>query len=60
MVAPRRRLSKWTTLERVKCPRCDREVAARVPRGGDGTAVRPVRHNNTEGKPCEGRFDDIC
>lgn len=29
---------------RIKCPTCGREVGTYVPAGGDGTAVRPIKH----------------
>jgi hypothetical protein len=37
---------------KVICPVCEKVVSAYVPRGGDGSALRPYRHGN-----CEGRFE---
>lgn len=42
-------------MERVVCPECGKTVAARVPRGGDGTALRPVPHNGPDTEP-----DHVC
>lgn len=33
---------------RVICPVCSRTVAAYVPSGGDGTALRPYKHSRTQ------------
>lgn len=41
------------------CPVCGREVQVRpVPRG-DGTLVRPVRHKDASGQPCEGKYHEL-
>jgi hypothetical protein len=45
-----------TQLERVICPMCGKNVAARVPAGGDGTGLRPVMHKDRAGARCKGRF----
>jgi hypothetical protein len=45
-------------LARVICSTCGREVSARVPRDGDGSAYLPVWHR-FDGEPCDGRFRDI-
>lgn len=37
---------------KVICPVCEKVVSAYVPKGGDGSALRPYRHGN-----CEGRFE---
>lgn len=37
---------------KVICPVCEKVVGAYVPKGGDGSAYRPRRHGN-----CEGRFE---
>lgn len=37
------------------CPQCGRDVALRVPKGGDGADLRPVRHNKPDsGERCDG------
>ena len=41
-------------MTRVRCPDCRRVVAGRVPKGGDGSAWYPHRHNTTGGLPCNG------
>ena len=46
-------------MERVVCPVCGREVAAYVPKGGDGTGLRPRKHRDDDGRDCEGRFDTV-
>jgi len=44
--------TKW-----VRCPVCKRKVKGYVPRGGDGTVLRPYRHTNPQtDEICEGRF----
>lgn len=40
--------------ERVICPRCGRDVAARCPVGGDGSALRLVQHNANGLGQCSG------
>lgn len=47
--APRKRM------ERVTCPECGKNVAARIPRGGDGSALQPVAHKGPDTKP-----DHVC
>lgn len=43
------------TAERVICPRCRRKVAGRVPRGGDGSALRTYPHRKSvAGAACPG------
>lgn len=37
---------------KVICPVCEKVVSAYVPKGGDGSAYRPYRHGD-----CEGRFE---
>lgn len=49
-------------LDRITCPLCERRVAGFVPAGGDGSAVRPVRHKDLRKWPqplCEGRFETV-
>jgi len=41
----------------VRCPVCKRKVKGYVPRGGDGTVLRPYDHTNPQtDRQCEGRF----
>ena len=37
---------------KIICPICEKTVFGYVPRGGDGSALRPRRHGE-----CEGRFE---
>lgn len=37
---------------KVICPVCEKVVGAYIPKGGDGSAYRPRRHGD-----CDGRFD---
>lgn len=37
---------------KVICPVCERVIGAYIPKGGDGSAYRPRRHGE-----CEGRFE---
>ena len=37
---------------KIICPVCEKVVSGYVPRGGDGSAYRPYRHGD-----CEGRFE---
>jgi hypothetical protein len=37
---------------KVICPICEKIVSAYIPKGGDGSAYRPYRHGD-----CEGRFE---
>jgi hypothetical protein len=37
---------------KIICPVCEKVVSGYVPRGGDGSALRPYRHGH-----CEGRFE---
>lgn len=44
--------------EKVACPVCGRRVAAYVPFGGDGSALRPVPHKHPgKALPCVGRYE---
>lgn len=36
------------------CPKCGRWVKAMIPRGGDGSAVKPYRHKNGKREWCGG------
>ena len=36
------------------CAECGREIATRVPPGGDGTERHPRKHSRPDGKPCIG------
>lgn len=42
-------------MERVECPECGKEVAAYVPAGGDGSALRPRAHVSDTGLKCSGK-----
>lgn len=42
--------------ERVRCAVCGKEVAGRVPPGGDGSTLIPWWHKAWNGQPCNGRF----
>lgn len=48
------RCEPWSPAVRVVCPYCKKTVQARVPAGGDGSAVRPYRHDNADGVRCRG------
>jgi hypothetical protein len=39
---------------KVKCPVCDKLVSGYVPKGGDGSVLRPRKHGD-----CDGRFYDV-
>lgn len=41
------------------CPVCQRRVGVRVPKGGDGSAVRPFRHNSPSGGTCDGAYKTL-
>lgn len=43
----------------VICPVCNREVRARRPPGGDGSAGQPVKHKAAPGHDCDGWMHDI-
>ena len=47
---------KHSRLLRVRCCQCGKDVAARKPKGGDGTGYRPVKHNDELGRNCIGRL----
>lgn len=42
--------------KRITCPECGRTVAGYVPSGGDGTALRPRRHNRPGNGTCWGTY----
>ena len=47
---------------KIICPVCKKKVTGIVPRGGDGTALRPIRHVSAlDGytNPCEGCFMEV-
>lgn len=45
--------------QRVKCRWCGKETAGRIPPGGKGEALTPMRHKDPEtGDVCQGSWDD--
>ena len=55
----RSRIGPW-----VRCPTCRKVVRGRVPKGGDGTGLRPVWHKMASALlgrsyPCDGRFETV-
>lgn len=45
--------NEWSR-ERFKCKWCNMLFKGYVPKGGDGTGFLLPRHNNREGKRCQG------
>ena len=44
---------------RLDCPVCDRRVSGYVPKGGDGSGLRPNRHKNADGAWCDGTYQVV-
>lgn len=40
----------------VRCRECGRNVASRVPPGGDGSTRKPYRHKRPDGSKCDGHL----
>lgn len=43
---------------KIRCPFCGRLVRVKIPKGGDGSAVRPHRHG-ADGETCMGSYSTL-